>query len=75
MIFGLSLIGASATCNSPPIDELPPLDLVSTLSLAGGKMLFGLRRIVNLDGEELYRVLNHVNHVVHVSQLSLSCHC
>lgn len=67
MIFGLSLLGASETCNSPPTDEIPPHELVSTLSLAGGKMLFGLRRIVNLDGDEAYRVWNHVNHVVHVS--------
>ena len=70
MLFGLSFANVEAlsdTCYSPPTNELPHHDIVSTLSLAGGQMLFGFRRIVNLDAQEFMRVVNHVHHVVHVS--------
>ena len=47
--------------------EQPHEEVVSTLSLAGGQMLFAVRRIINLDAQEILRVTNHVQHVVHVS--------
>ena len=48
-------------------DLEPHHDIVSTLSLAGGQMLYSIRRIINLDTKEIIRVTNHVHSVVHVS--------
>ena len=77
MVFELPLVDAEIqseddTCYYGPrplmtVDELPHHDMVSVLSLTGGKRFFGLRRIANLDGEEFMRVLGHVQNVVHVS--------
>ena len=47
--------------------EQPHEEVVSTLSLAGGQMLFAVRRIINLDAKEILRVTKYVQHVVHVS--------
>lgn len=58
------------TCNDTMNEDnakQPHEDVVSTLTLAGGQMLFALRRIINLDAHEILRVTNHVQHVVHVS--------
>jgi len=66
------LFAMTNTCNNMAesmVDdtEQPHEEVVSTLSLAGGQMLFAVRRIINLDAQEILRVTNHVQHVVHVS--------
>ena len=66
------LFAMMETCNSmsgKTADDMeqPHEDVVSTLSLAGGQMLFAVRRIINLDAQEILRVTNHIQHVVHVS--------
>lgn len=63
------LVSAETCSTGPTVEELPHHDIVSVLSLAGGKLFFGFRRIANLDARELMRVFGQVQHVVHVSFL------
>ena len=54
---------------TPLID--PPDDLVETLAVAGGRMLWSLRRILHLDTDEMMHILKHVYAFIHVN----TCWC